>query len=427
MQLSSKILIGMVLGMMLGLGLNFMSGGNPEQTPLIAWLVEYIFDVVGQIFVLSLKLLVVPLVFVSLVCGSASMGEDVKMGRIALKTISLYLVTTAIAISLALTFANIIDPGVGINTTEVANFAANPTPSFKEVLIGIFPSNPIKAMSDGNMLQIIVFAILVGVAILQAGESGQATLRGFRKINDVIMRMVTILMHFAPYGVFCLLAKLFTYQGFSAIINLALYFGTMVLVLFLHASVIYSSLFALLTRLNPLTLFKNMRPALLFAFSTASSNATMPITLNVARTRVGAHNSIASFTIPLGATVNMDGTAIMQGVATVFIAQAYGLDLSMAEYLAVIATATLASIGTAGVPGVGLITLSMVLQQVGLPVEGIGLIIGVDRLLDMLRTTVNVSGDGMVTAVVAESEGLLDRDVFNDLSDQDEYQKADAG
>jgi len=427
MQLSSKILIGMVLGMMLGLGLNFMSGGNPEQTPLIAWLVEYIFDVVGQIFVLSLKLLVVPLVFVSLVCGSASMGEDVKMGRIALKTISLYLVTTAIAISLALTFANIIDPGVGINTTEVANFAANPTPSFKEVLIGIFPSNPIKAMSDGNMLQIIVFAILVGVAILQAGESGQATLRGFRKINDVIMRMVTILMHFAPYGVFCLLAKLFTYQGFSAIINLALYFGTMVLVLFLHASVIYSSLFALLTRLNPLTLFKNMRPALLFAFSTASSNATMPITLNVARTRVGAHNSIASFTIPLGATVNMDGTAIMQGVATVFIAQAYGLDLSMAEYLAVIATATLASIGTAGVPGVGLITLSMVLQQVGLPVEGIGLIIGVDRLLDMLRTTVNVSGDGMVTAVVAESEGLLDRDVFNDLADQDEYQKADAG
>jgi Na+/H+-dicarboxylate symporter len=222
--------------------------------------------------------------------------------------------------------------------------------------------------------------------------------------------------------VFCLLAKLFTSQGFSAIINLALYFGTIVFVLFLHASVVYTSIFALLTRLNPMTLFKNMRPALLFAFSTSSSNATMPITLNVARTRVGAHNSIASFTVPLGATVNMDGTAIMQGIATVFIAQAYGLDLTMGEYLAVVATATLASIGTAGVPGVGLITLAMVLQQVGLPVEGIGLIIGVDRLLDMMRTVVNVSGDGMVTAVVANSEGMLDKDVFNDLSEQDDSQ-----
>jgi Na+/H+-dicarboxylate symporter len=277
------------------------------------------------------------------------------------------------------------------------------------------------------MLQVIVFAILVGVAILQAGDSGKTVLRGCQMISDVIMRMVSILMNLAPYGVFCLLAKLFTSQGFSAIINLALYFGTIVFVLFLHASVVYTSIFALLTRLNPMTLFKNMRPALLFAFSTSSSNATMPITLNVARTRVGAHNSIASFTVPLGATVNMDGTAIMQGIATVFIAQAYGLDLTMSEYLAVVATATLASIGTAGVPGVGLITLAMVLQQVGLPVEGIGLIIGVDRLLDMMRTVVNVSGDGMVTAVVADSEGLLDREMFNDLSDQDEHQKANAG
>ena len=349
------------------------------------------------------------------------------MGQVALKTIGLYLVTTAIAVSLALTIANIVDPGVGINTAEAANYIAKPAPSFKDVFIGIFPSNPFQAMVEGNMLQVIVFAILVGVAILQAGDSGKTVLRGCQMISDVIMRMVAILMNLAPYGVFCLLAKLFTSQGFSAIINLALYFGTIVFVLFLHASVVYTSIFALLTRLNPLTLFKNMRPALLFAFSTSSSNATMPITLNVARTRVGAHNSIASFTIPLRATVNMDGTAIMQGIATVFIAQAYGLDLTMSEYLAVVATATLASIGTAGVPGVGLITLAMVLQQVGLPVEGIGLIIGVDRLLDMMRTIVNVSGDGMVTAVVADSEGLLDREMFNDLSDQDEHQKANAG
>ncbi len=427
MQLSSKILSGMVLGIILGLVLNALGGADPEQTPLIAWFVDNIFDVIGQIFVISLKLLVVPLVFFSLVCGSASMGEDVKMGQVALKTIGLYLVTTAIAVSLALTIANIVDPGVGINTAEAANYIAKPAPSFKDVFIGIFPSNPFQAMVEGNMLQVIVFAILVGVAILQAGDSGKTVLRGCQMISDVIMRMVAILMNLAPYGVFCLLAKLFTSQGFSAIINLALYFGTIVFVLFLHASVVYTSIFALLTRLNPLTLFKNMRPALLFAFSTSSSNATMPITLNVARTRVGAHNSIASFTIPLGATVNMDGTAIMQGIATVFIAQAYGLDLTMSEYLAVVATATLASIGTAGVPGVGLITLAMVLQQVGLPVEGIGLIIGVDRLLDMMRTVVNVSGDGMVTAVVADSEGLLDREMFNDLSDQDEHQKANAG
>ena len=417
MQLSSRILLGMVLGIILGLILNSLGGADPDKTPIISWFVNNVFDVVGQVFVISLKLLVVPLVFFSLVCGSASMGEDVKMGQVALKTVSLYLMTTAIAVSLALTIANIVDPGVGINTSEAANYVAKEAPSFKDVFIGIFPSNPFQAMVEGNMLQVIVFAILVGIAILQAGESGNKVLRGCQMISDVIMRMVSILMNLAPYGVFCLLAKLFTGQGFSAIVNLALYFGTIVFVLLLHASVVYTTIFTIFTRLNPLTLFKNMRPAMLFAFSTSSSNATMPITLNVAKNRVGAHNSIASFTVPLGATVNMDGTAIMQGIATVFIAQAYGLDLSMTEYFAVIATATLASIGTAGVPGVGLITLAMVLQQVGLPVEGIGLIIGVDRLLDMLRTVVNVSGDGMVTAVVANSEGRLDKTIFNDTSD----------
>ena len=417
MQLSSRILLGMVLGIILGLILNSLGGADPDKTPIISWFVNNVFDVVGQVFVISLKLLVVPLVFFSLVCGSASMGEDVKMGQVALKTVSLYLMTTGIAVSLALTIANIVDPGLGINTSEAANYVAKEAPSFKDVFIGIFPSNPFQAMVEGNMLQVIVFAILVGIAILQAGESGNKVLRGCQMISDVIMRMVSILMNLAPYGVFCLLAKLFTGQGFSAIVNLALYFGTIVFVLLLHASVVYTTIFTIFTRLNPVTLFKNMRPAMLFAFSTSSSNATMPITLNVAKNRVGAHNSIASFTVPLGATVNMDGTAIMQGIATVFIAQAYGLDLSMTEYFAVIATATLASIGAAGVPGVGLITLAMVLQQVGLPVEGIGLIIGVDRLLDMLRTVVNVSGDGMITAVVANSEGRLDKTIFNDTSE----------
>ena len=417
MQLSTKILVGMSAGIIVGLLFNALGGSDPDESVLITWIVENIFDVIGKIFVISLKLLVVPLVFFSLVCGSASMGEDIKMGQVAIKTILLYLLTTAIAVSIALLVANIVDPGVGINTGTIDSFEVKTAPSVKEVLIGIFPDNPFRAMVDGNMLQIIVFAILVGVAILKTGDSGKTVLRGCVLINEVIMKMVFMLINLAPYGVFCLLAKLFTREGFSAIVNLAIYFSTIVFVLSFHAAVIYSAILYIFTGLNPLKLFKNMRPAMLFAFSTSSSNATIPVTLTTARNRLGADNSIASFTIPLGATVNMDGTAIMQGIATVFIAQAYGLELSMIQYVSVVATATLASIGTAGVPGVGLITLAMVLQQVGLPVEGIGLIIGVDRLLDMLRTVVNISGDGMVTTVVASSEKRLDRAVFNSSGD----------
>ena len=417
MQLSTKILVGMSAGIIVGLLFNALGGSDPDESVLITWIVENIFDVIGKIFVVSLKLLVVPLVFFSLVCGSASMGEDIKMGQVAIKTILLYLLTTAIAVSIALLVANIVDPGVGINTGTIDSFEVKTAPSVKEVLIGIFPDNPFRAMVDGNMLQIIVFAILVGVAILKTGDPGKTVLRGCVLINEVIMKMVFMLINLAPYGVFCLLAKLFTREGFSAIVNLAIYFSTIVFVLSFHAAVIYSAILYFLTGLNPLKLFKNMRPAMLFAFSTSSSNATIPVTLTTARNRLGADNSFASFTIPLGATVNMDGTAIMQGIATVFIAQAYGLELSMIQYVSVVATATLASIGTAGVPGVGLITLAMVLQQVGLPVEGIGLIIGVDRLLDMLRTVVNISGDGMVTTVVASSEKRLDRAVFNSSED----------
>ena len=417
MQLSTKILVGMSAGIIVGLLFNALGGSDPDESVLITWIVENIFDVIGKIFVVSLKLLVVPLVFFSLVCGSASMGEDIKMGQVAIKTILLYLLTTAIAVSIALLVANIVDPGVGINTGTIDSFEVKTAPSVKEVLIGIFPDNPFRAMVDGNMLQIIVFAILVGIAILKTGDPGKTVLRGCVLINEVIMKMVFMLINLAPYGVFCLLAKLFTREGFSAIVNLAIYFSTIVFVLSFHAAVIYSAILYIFTGLNPLKLFKNMRPAMLFAFSTSSSNATIPVTLTTARNRLGADNSIASFTIPLGATVNMDGTAIMQGIATVFIAQAYGLELSMIQYVSVVATATLASIGTAGVPGVGLITLAMVLQQVGLPVEGIGLIIGVDRLLDMLRTVVNISGDGMVTTVVASSEKRLDRAVFNSSED----------
>ena len=427
MTLSTKILLGMVLGVILGAVLNVLSASEGSFVAnLSAWVVNSVFDVIGKIFIASLKLLVVPLVFVSLVCGASAMGVNARMGHMAAKTLGLYLLTTAIAVTLALGFANIIDPGMGIEMSSASTYEAKPAPSVKEVLINIFPTNPVKAMAEGNMLQIIVFAILMGVAVTHSGEKGRDVLKFFESFNEVVMTMVSFLMHLAPYGVFCLLAKLFSELGISAIADLAKYFFTVVLVLLVHGLVVYMTLFKALTRLSPWTLLKNVRPAILFAFSTSSSSATIPVTMNVAERRIGIDNSIASFTVPLGATINMDGTAIMQGVATVFIAQAFNIDISLGGYIAVILTATLASVGTAGVPGVGLITLALVLQQVGLPVEGIALIIGVDRLLDMMRTAVNVTGDCMVSTVVARSEGLLNEEVFNEVSDRDEYEAGES-
>jgi len=412
----------MVAGIATGLLLRLLSG-QPESlgARLSAWLIDTAFDVGGSIFVASLKLMVVPLVFVSLVCGASSVGAGARMGRIAGKTLALYLATTGVAVSLALLFANLIDPGVGVGLGGAAGFDPPPAPSPKEVLVSIFPSNPVQAMAEGNMLQIIVFALLMGVALSRTGPAGERAGDLFRSLDAVIMTLVTLLMHLAPYGVFCLLAKLFAELGFAGILELAKYFATVLLVLAVHGVAVYSLLLWLLGRLDPRTFFRNVRPALLFAFSTASSNATLPVTLNVAERRLGVDNRVASFAVPLGATINMDGTAIMQGVATVFIAQAYGIDITMGGYLAVILTATLASIGTAGVPGVGLVTLAMVLEQAGLPVEGIALIIGIDRLLDMVRTAVNVCGDLVVSAVVASSEGLLDTAVFAEVSDRDSY------
>lgn len=424
MKLTNRILLGMGLGLITGIILNMISSSASLGDSLGAWLhltlVDGVFDVIGAIFIASLKLLVVPLVFVSLVCGCAAMGSNVKLGGIAVKTLVLYVFTTAIAVSLALLMANIVDPGMGLNMGEQVRFTPSEPPSLKQVLINIFPSNPVKAMADGNMLQIIVFSLLMGVAISQAGEPGRKMQEFFNQFNEVIMKMVVILMHVAPYGIFCMLAKLFANLGYSAIADLLKYFLTVAVVLLLHGAFVYSLILFALTRLSPLTFFKNVRPAMLFAFSTSSSSATLPITLNVAETRLGIDNSIASFTLPLGATINMDGTSIMQGVATVFIAQAFNVDIGLTGYLMVITTATLASVGTAGVPGVGLITLAMVLQQVGLPVEGIAIIIGVDRLLDMMRTAVNVAGDAMVSTIVAQGENLLDRDTFADVSDLDQ-------
>jgi Na+/H+-dicarboxylate symporter len=366
----------------------------------------------GEIFLASLRLLVVPLVFVSLVCGTASLDDLTKLGRVGGRTLLLYLATTAVAITLALSAAVIVQPGAGFELSTDVSFQAQQPPSLVQTLINLFPTNPIKAMAEGNMLQIIVFAGLFGLAVTTAGERGRRVLSFFEDVNDVIMRLVMILMFFAPYGVFCLIAKVFAVQGFAAIAPLAKYFLVVLFVLVLHAAVTYSTLLRLLAGASPLHFFRKMRAPLALAFSTASSGATLPVTLRTVEQRLGVHNQIASFTVPLGATINMDGTAIMQGVAAGFIAQAYGIDIGMTGYLMVVLTATLASVGTAGVPGVGLIMLAMVLRQVNLPVEGIGLIIGVDRLLDMVRTAVNVTGDGVVSCIVAKSEGQLDMDVF---------------
>jgi Na+/H+-dicarboxylate symporter len=312
--------------------------------------------------------------------------------------------------SMALLFS----PGEGANMTTEVTYQAKEAPSLSDVIVNMFPSNPINSMAQGNMLQIIVFAVLFGIAMAMTGDAGKRLTAIFEDINTVIMRLVTIIMNLAPYGVFVLMAKLFATVGGETIFKLAKYFFLVFAVLIIHGLVTYSALLKLLSGLSPVMLFRKMRDAALFAFSTSSSSATLPVTMETARNKLGVGKSVSSFTLPLGATINMDGTAIMQGVATVFIAQVYAVDLTMSDYLMVILTATLASIGTAGVPGVGLIMLAMVLQQVNLPVEGIALIIGVDRLLDMTRTAVNITGDCMVSCIVAKSEGELDESVFND-------------
>ena len=409
--LTRNILIGMALGVLAG---SILHALNLSDTNVImVYLVNGLFDVGGKVFVISLKLLVVPLVFVSLACGASNLGGSSQVIGIGGKTIVLYLLTTAIAISLALSVARIVDPGVGFNLTTQANYVPPPTPSLKQVIIDIFPANPIEAMAKGNMLQVIVFAILVGIAMSRCGEAGARVKEMLDDWNEVIMQMVMMLMSVAPIGVFCLLITLFAGMGFSAILDLAKYFATVLGVLLLHFVLTYGLLIRVLGRLNPLAFLRRVTPVMAYAFSTSSSNATLPVTLETAEHRLGVKNEVASFTIPLGATINMDGTAIMQGVATVFIAQAFNVHIGPTGYLMVIVTATLASIGTAGVPGVGLIMLAMVLQEVGLPVEGIGLIIGVDRLLDMTRTAVNVTGDMVVSTIVARSEGKFDEAVFN--------------
>ncbi len=433
-SLTTRIVIGMAAGIILGFILQMLMPNKSDfviplyifDLSLRGLLVDGIFQVGGKVFVASLQMLVVPLVFVSLICGTCSLKDTSKLGRIGGKAIGLYLITTAIAISFAMFLALLVNPGEGVNMIANTTFESREAPSLAQVIIQMFPTNPFSAFANGNMLQVIVFALLFGIAIALSGKAGERIASLFEDLSTVIMRLVTILMNIAPYGVFCLLAGLFTDVSIETFGNLIQYFLVVFFALVLHATITYPVILKLLTGLNPLIFLRKMRNTAIFAFSTSSSNATLPITMATATKKLGVKNSIASFTVPLGATINMDGTAIMQGVATVFIAQVFNVDLTLPDYLLVILTATLASIGTAGVPGVGLIMLAMVLNQVGLPVEGIGLIIGVDRLLDMTRTAVNVTGDSMVTVIVGKSEKQFDEDVFYDMDAGQEDEEADS-
>ena len=411
MSFTQRILLSMFAGIVVGLALNIF---GPIVPVVNAFLVDGLFYVVGAAFLALLKLMVVPLVLVSLVCGVNAMGDLRTIGRVGAKTLGLYLFTTAVAIILALTLARVVSPGGGFEMTgEFAEYVPREAPPLADVLINIFPENPIQAMAEGQMLQIIVFALLFGFGANLAGERGKPVVRFFSDLNEVILKMVLMIILLAPIGVFALISRTFATQGIEIFGPLVGYFILVAVVLVLHLLLTYSAILRL-SGMSPVKFLTKMRAPLSFAFSTSSSAATIPVTLNTLETRLGVKNSIASFTVPLGATINMDGTAIMQGVATVFIANVYGVDLVFSDYLTVVLTATLASIGTAAVPSAGLIMLAMVLGQVGLPVEGIALIIGVDRLLDMLRTAINVAGDGTVTCVIAHSEGALDLETFND-------------
>ncbi len=412
-NMTKTILIWMIAGVAVGSLINAFA---KEVAFVQVYLVEGLFHVVGALFINALKMLVVPLVTFSLICGVCGIGDVSTLGRVGVRAFLLFLLTTALAITLAITVAVVVGPGEGFELQQegATDFTPPPAPPLTQVIIDLVPTNPVAAYAEGNMLQIIFFTILFSICILMIGERGRSIYQGAEKLNDVMMELVNLVMHVAPVGVFALMAKTFAQQGLGMILPMISYFGVVALVLLLHMTGTLMLLLRLLGRVSPLMFLRKMRTVQIFAFSTSSSNATIPVTLRAVEKRLGVDNSTASFVVPFGATINMDGTAIMQGVATVFIANVYGIELGITGYLTVIGMAVLASIGTAGVPGVGLIMLAMVFNQVGLPVEGIALIMGVDRLLDMMRTAVNVTGDAVVTTVVARAEGKIDLDTFND-------------
>lgn len=411
MGLSTKIFLALLSGAVFGVLIHYFVPASYFRDTL---LINGILYVLGNGFIRLMQMLVVPLVFCSLVCGAMAIGDTKTLGKVGVKTLIFYLVTTAVAICLALGVASLISPGVGMNVTVEDTTVVTETASvnFAETLLNIIPKNIFTSLAEGEMLPVIVFALFVGIILAMLGNKVSTVSNFFSQFNDIMMEMTMIVMKAAPVGVFCLIAKTFAGIGFDAFVPMLKYMGSVILALALQCFVVYQILLFLFTGLNPLKFIKKFFPVMAFAFSTSTSNATIPLSIDTLYKKIGISKQISSFTIPLGATINMDGTSIMQGVAVVFIAQAYGIPLTPAAIATVIVTATIASIGTAGVPSVGLVTLSMVLSSVGLPTEGIALIMGIDRILDMLRTAVNITGDAVCTTVVANQEGALNREVF---------------
>ena len=411
--LSTQIFIALLIGALFGVVIHYWIPSSYIKDTVI---VEGVLYVVGQGFIRLMQMLVVPLVFCSLICGSMAIGDTKTLGKVGVKTIGFYLVTTALAVCVALGSALLINPGRGLDMDAVQKgtvSSATEATSLVDTLLNIIPKNPIQSMANGDMLPIIVFALFVGIMLAKLGTRGSVVANFFSQFNDVMMEMTMAIMKVAPIGVFCLIARTFATVGFSAFAPMLKYMGNVTLALAIQCLVVYQILLFVFTRLNPFKFIKKFLPVMGFAFSTATSNATIPMSIDTLSKKMGVSKQISSFTIPLGATINMDGTSIMQGVAVVFIAQAYGIPLTMGNLATVVVTATLASIGTAGVPSVGLVTLAMVLNSVGLPTEGIALIMGIDRILDMIRTAVNITGDAVCTMIVCHQEGSLNREVFN--------------
>lgn len=391
LSLATKILIGLILGVIVGL-----------FTPL-DFATTFI-KPFGDLFLRLIKMIIVPLVLASLVVGAASVGDVKKLGRIGGKTMAYYLLTSAFAVVVGLVMANILQPGAGLDIPVDATYEGREAPPIAAVLLDIIPENPVGAMVNASMLQIIAFALFLGIAITLVGERANPVKDFFDGLAEVMYKITGIVMAYAPIGVFGLIVPVVAKHGLDVLAPLAMVILAVYLGCFLHAAVVYSSAVKFLGKMNPLTYYKGIAPAALVAFTTCSSSGTLPVTIKCVEDNLGVSKEVSSFCLPLGATVNMDGTAVYMGVCALFVAQVYGLDLSFSQQLTIVLVGTLASIGAAGVPGAGLIMLTMTLTAVNLPLEGVALVAGIDRILDMARTCVNVTGDTSCCVVVAASE-----------------------
>lgn len=395
MNLSTKIFAGLILGVIAGLV------AGPDNLGFIkTWIVP-----IGTIFINLIKMIIVPVVLASLVVGAASLGDIKKLGRIGIKTLAYYLATTAMAVTLGIIMSVLMNPGSGLKIpTAATSVKITQSPPLMDVIVNMVPTNPLKAMVNADMLPIIVFALFLGIGITLVGQRAKPMEQFFDALAEVSYKIVGIVMELAPIGVFALIVPVVAANGPKVLLPLLAVIVAVYLGCILHAGLVYSTFVATLGKMNPVRFFRGIAPAMLVAFSTCSSAAALPVNMKNTQENLGVSKEVSSFVLPLGATINMDGTALYQGVCALFIAQVYGIDLTMGQMVVIVLTGTLASIGTAGVPGAGLIMLTMVLQAVNLPLEGVALIAGIDRVLDMVRTTVNITGDAAASVIVQQTE-----------------------